>query len=305
MIQRYFRMFPPLLIAVSLAACPSLSSLRGPSRDFVAAANALAQAESDYFNEIQAATDSAYRLQAAEDYVGQNGSFKHIADEFGKHDDFSKAKALRMAAMQQLVNYAQQIQAIITGSSTTWIADDARSATTNIGKLVKDIGDNADAQLLTKNSGLIKTAVTDLGRAIINSESANELQTLAQDARAPIRQIAKMVKWDNDNIEADQFANGLKLDQTHALKDILHWIYLDPKVNAAERFGSIQIATNWKQSLVTKSRTIQSALAKLEAANEAMAKKENTSLDALSRQIYALAKQAIATPSPETAIPAK
>ena len=54
-----------LYAALGLAGCESLSSLTSPSQDFVAAANALAQAESDYFDEIQTASDAAYRLQAA------------------------------------------------------------------------------------------------------------------------------------------------------------------------------------------------------------------------------------------------
>lgn len=305
MVPRYCRMFAPLLITLSLAACQSLSSLSGPSQDFVSAANALAQAESDYFDEIQSASDSAYRLQAAETYVAHKRTFPQFVAELGKHDDFSKAKAMRMAAMQQLLNYAQQIQAIVTGSSATWIADDAKSATTNISKLLKDAGDKANAQFFTNHSDVVETAVTDLGRIIINHESATELQTLAQDARAPIAQIAEMVKQDNANIETDNFTNSLSADQTQAVKDILHSIYQDPKVNAAERLEALQIAANWKQILVTKSQAIQSALAKLQAANEAMAEKENTSLGALARQAYALAQQSIATPSPSTATHAK
>jgi len=305
MVQRSFRTSPTLLVAAALAACQSISSLSGPSQDFAAAANALAQAESDYFDEIQAASDAAYRLQAAESYVGHNGTFAHFAAELGKRDDFSKAKALRMAAMQQLQNYAQQIQAITTGASATWIADDAKSATTNISTLVKDAGDNAAAQLLTKQSGVIETAVTDLGRAIINYESAKELQTLAQDARAPIAQITEMVRQDNANIEADNFTASLSADQAQAVKDILHSIYDDPKVNAAERLSALRGAANWKQSLVTKGQAIQGALAKLQAANEAIAKKEDTSLGALARRAYTLAQQAISTPSPATAASAK
>jgi outer membrane murein-binding lipoprotein Lpp len=91
--------------ALGLAGCESLSSLSslsGPSKDFVAAATALAQAESDYFDEIQAASDAAYRLQATETYVGHKSTFQAFVDELNKHDDFSKAKALRVVAMVQL-----------------------------------------------------------------------------------------------------------------------------------------------------------------------------------------------------------
>jgi hypothetical protein len=294
-----------LYAALGLAGCESLSSLTSPSQDFVAAANALAQAESDYFDEIQTASDAAYRLQAAETYVAHSSTFQAFAEELKKHDDFSKAKALRLIAMRQLQNYGQQILAITTGGSATWIADDAKSATTNIGTLIKDAGDKAEAQLLTSHAGVIETAVTDLGRAIINHQSAKELQALAQEVKEPIAQIADMVKQDNDNIEADNFTNSLKADQTQAIHDILHFIYEDPKVNAFERFNALQITVNWKPSLVTKGQAIQSALQKLQAANDAMAKKENASLRSLAQEAYSLAKQATETSAPTAAAVAK
>jgi hypothetical protein len=294
-----------LTAALGLAGCQSMSSVTGPSQDFVAAANALAQAESDYFDEIQAASDAGYQLQAAEDYVGHNGTFKAFATELAKRDDFSKAKKLRVTAMAQLQNYAQQVAAITSGASATWISDDAKTATTNVSTLLKDAGATADSQLLTSHAGLIQTAVADLGQAIIGNQSAKELQTLAQEAKDPIAKIANMVTRDNANIEADNFTGSLKADQTQALHDILHFIYDDPKVNAFERFNAIQMTANWKPSLVTKGQAIQSALSKLQAANDALAKKEATSAAALAQQAYTFAKQALNTPSPNASAPAK
>jgi len=295
-----------LCAALGLAGCESLSSLfrlSGPSKDFVAAATAISQAESDYFDEIQAASDAAYRLQAAETYVGHKSTFQAFVEELNKHDDFSKAKALRLVAMRQLKNYAQQVSAITTGGSPTWIADDAKSAMTNIDTLVKDAGDKTQAKLLTSNAGAIQTAVTDLGRAIINHESAAELQGLAQEAKGPIAQIADMVKQDNINIETDNFSTSLQADQTQALHDILHFIYDDPKVNTFERFNAMQITINWKPSLVTKGKAILSALDKLQAANDALAKKEDASLASLAQDAYSLAKQATEAPKPTTETP--
>lgn len=283
-----------------------MSSLTGPSQDFVAAANALAQAESSYFDEIQAASDAGYQLQAAETYVAdKKHTFQDVAKELSKYDDFSKAKKLRVTAMSQLQNYAQQIAAITTGASATWIASDAKAATTNISTLVKDAGDKADAQFLTSNAGLIETAVTDLGNAIVGAESAKELQALALRAKEPIAKIADMVKQDNANIEADKFTQSLKADQTQAIHDILHFIYDDPKVNAFERFNAIQMTANWKPSLVTKGQAIESALTKLQAANDAMAKKQDSSISALAKQAYSFAKQALDTPAPNAPAPAK
>jgi hypothetical protein len=286
--------------ALAVAGCESLATLTAPSKDFVAAAKALAQAESDYFDEIQAASDSAYRFQAAETYVGRSKTFEGFAAELNKHDDFSKAKALRLLAMRQLQNYAEQVAAITAGGSPTWIADEAKSATTNIDSLIKDAGEKTEAKLLTTNAGAIENAVTALGRAIINHRTAVELQALAQEAQEPIALIAELIKEDNLNIETDHFSDSLKADQTQALHDILHFIYEDPKVNAFERFNAMQITVTWKPSLVTKGKAIQAALEKLQAANEAMAKKENTSLASLAQDAYSLAVQATATPKPAT-----
>ena len=294
-----------LVLGGALAACANVSNLTGPSQDFVNAANALAQAESDYFDEIQAASDASYRLQAAETYVAHNSTFAGFAKELAKHDDFSKAKALRMAAMQQLQNYAQQIEAITAGANASWISDDAKSATTNVNALVKDAGQNAAAQFFTSHSGAIQTAVTDLGQAIVSYKSAEELQALATEAQKPIAQIAEMVKQDNANIESDNFTASLASDQTQAVKDILHSIYDDPKVSAFDRLSALQLASNWKPSLVTKGQAIQSALAKLQAANDAMAKKQPTSVSALAQEAYSFAEQAIATRAPTAASSAK
>lgn len=257
----------------------------------------MAKAESDYFDEIQAASDAGYQLQAAEVYVRGKVAFKTFANELSKHDDFSKAKELRMSAMAQLQNYAQEIAAIANGASATWISDDAKSATANVSTLIKDTGDNTNS-LFTSHAGLIQTAVTDLGQTIIKSESAKNLQTLAQEAKKPIAKIADMVKQDNANMETDKFTNSLKADQTQALHDVLHFIYADPKVNSFERFYAIRMTANWKISLVTKGQAIQRALGKLQAANNALAKKENTSLGALSQQAYTFAEQALNTPTP-------
>ena len=282
-----------------------MSEVSGPSENFVTASNTLAKAEADYFDEIQAASDAGYRMQAVADYVGHNGSFPRVSHELSKHDDFSKAKRLRAAAMAQLQNYAQQIAAITSGASASWIADDAKTTTTNVSMLVKDAGGNAAAQLLTSRAGTIQSAVTKLGQAIIGNESAKEVQTLAQEAKGPIAQIADMVKQDNANIEKSQFTKGLHADQTQAFRNILHYIYSDPKVDSFERFSVIQMTATWKPTLVTKGQAIQSALEKLEAANSALAQREDTAAGSLIQQAYTYAKEALRAPAPNAQSSAK
>jgi protein subunit release factor A len=114
-----------------------------------------------------------------------------------------------------------------------------------------------------------------------------------------------MIKQDSDNIEGDKFTASLKTDQTQALHNILHFIYDDSKVNAYERFNASQMTANWKPTLVTKGQAIQSALEKLQAANDALAKKEDASLRTLAQQAYTQAKQALSTSTPNTPAPAK
>ncbi|MEO6801245.1 MAG: hypothetical protein ABI178_15005 [Rhodanobacter sp.] len=291
--------------AIVLTGCASMPSLSGPSQDFVTAVNTLAQAEADYFDEIQAASDAGYRMQATADYVGHNGTFAQVSQELSKHDDFSRAKKLRVAAMAQLQNYAQQISAITSGSSTSWIAEDAKTTTTDLSTLIKDTGDSAASQLLTSHAGTIETAVTMLGQAIVDNQSAKVVQALAQEAKGPIAKIAEMVTQDNVNIEKDQFTASLHADQTQSLQNVLHYIYDDPKVNAFERFTAIQTTATWKESLVTKGQAIQKALEKLQAANDALARKEDTSSRSLMQQAYAYAEQALSAPAAQAAVRAR
>lgn len=290
-----------LLPAIAaMSGCVGMQKLNTPSKEFVTATNALIQAESDYFDEIQAASNAGYILQATEDYVGHNGSFEKIAKELSRHDDFSKAKALRMAAMTQLQNFAKQIAAIKDGSSSSWIADDAKATATNLTALIKDAGDNQDSQLLTSHAGAIEGAVTRLGQAISIDRSAKEIQILAKEADEPIAQIEDMVKQDNENIESDKFTASLRSDQVQALLNILHFIYEDPKVSAYDRFNAIENLASRKVTLVTKGRAIQAALKSLRAANAAIAKKDDASAGPLLEQVYAYAKQSIAATTKST-----
>ena len=74
--------------------------------------------------------------------------------------------------------------------------------------------------------------------------------------------------------------------------------YDDPKVNSFERLSALQMTANWNQVLVTKGRDIQTAIKRLEAANDALAAKEDESAHSLIRQAYAYAEQALSTPAP-------
>ncbi len=78
------------VLLLGLAACQTVPA--GPVQDFVAASDALVQAESAYFDELQAASDSSHGLLAGAIYVGHGAAFADIAPELAKRDDFSQAR---------------------------------------------------------------------------------------------------------------------------------------------------------------------------------------------------------------------
>ena len=279
-----------LFASLTLAGCVTVAPLSQPTQDFVAAAGALSQAESDYFDEIQAASDAGHQLHAAADYTARNGTFAQIAAELARRDDFSKAKQIRLAALKQLQNYAAALSQIQNGGAASWVADDSKAAITDINALAGDAG---LSPVNAKAAGIAQAVVTQLGAAIINNQSAKKIQELATEAKTPIAAIAAMIAEDDRNIEGDRFASGLLADQTSDLDSVLHAIYDDPRVDAARRFQAIQAVVGWRKAVVTKGRTIQAAVNKLEAANDALSKKQSVDAKALAQQAAVLAQQAL------------
>lgn len=159
--------WPMMLLLLLVTGCQSVPTSQ--VQDFVSATNALAQAESNYFDQLQAASDQSHVLIASAIYVAHGQDFPTIATELTKRDDFSKAKALRMAAMAQLQNYAQQLSAITTAATGTWIADDANSTSTEVTKLLTD---QKAAKVTQQQAGLIQTGVNKLAAAIISPDYA-------------------------------------------------------------------------------------------------------------------------------------
>jgi hypothetical protein len=282
----------PLLAVLLLVACQAVPT--GPAQDFVAATDTLAQAESEYFDQLQAASDESHVLLGAAIYVQGGPRFSAIAPELTKRDDFSKAKAIRMAVMAQLQNYAQQVAAITAAATGTWIADDSKSATANVTTLLND---QKAAKLTRQQAGLIQIAVQQLASAIVSGATARDLQSLAQQARTPINDIATMVAQDNANIESDNFAPGLMSDQQTAMIAMLNAVYADPRVNSSQRFAAVMAWHAWRPSLVNKGSDISNALAKLVKANEALAAGQPLFAGALANQAAAVAQQALAIPS--------
>jgi hypothetical protein len=280
--------WPMMLLLLLVTGCQSVPTSQ--VQDFVSATNALAQAESNYFDQLQAASDQSHVLIASAIYVAHGQDFPTIATELTKRDDFSKAKALRMAAMAQLQNYAQQLSAITTAATGTWIADDANSTSTEVTKLLTD---QKAAKVTQQQAGLIQTGVNKLAAAIISSITARNIQSLAKEAQKPISDIATMVSQDNTNIEADNFESGLVEDQQQAMLNVLHILYDDRSVSAVQRFSAIRTWQGWKPSLVTEGKDISDAMAKLVKANDALAAKRPISANAFLQQTIASAEHAI------------
>lgn len=290
---RFVGWFYPVLITISLSACQTPPPKA--TQDFVAAANALAQAESDYFDQIQAASDASHMLLAGAIYVGHGGDFNSIRQELNRRDDFSKAKKLRLAVLSQLQNYAQQLEAITTAAGGSWVADDAKATTTDVTKL---LGDLKAAKITSQQAGIVQTAVNDLAQAIINNMTARELQKLSQEASKPIADIADFIAKDNGLIEETNFAPGLSADQETALMSMLNFVYTDRSVNAAQRYAVLMEWKDWKPALVTKGADIASALKKLQQANDALAADQEASANVLAGQAFQFAEQALGVSTP-------
>lgn len=280
--------WPMMLLLLLVTGCQSVPTSQ--VQDFVSATNALAQAESNYFDQLQAASDQSHVLIASAIYVAHGQDFPTIATELTKRDDFSKAKELRMAAMAQLQNYAQQLSAITTAATGTWIADDANSTSTEVTKLLTD---QKAAKVTQQQAGLIQTGVNKLAAAIISSITARNIQSLAKEAQKPISDIATMVSQDNTNIEADNFESGLVEDQQQAMLNVLHILYDDRSLSAVQRFSAIRTWQGWKPSLVTEGKDISDAMAKLVKANDALAAKQPISASVFLQQTIASAEHAI------------
>jgi len=280
-------LFVVAVVALSLVGCQTVPT--GPVQDFVSASSTLKQAESDYFDEIQAASDASHVTIAGAEYVAHDGSFKDFSSAFVTREDFSKAKAARLAALTQLNNYAQQLAAITAAATGTWISDDAKQTTSAMQALLASGG----TKLSSAQTGFLQSAVQGLETAIVNNETATELRSLAVAARNPISDIAKMVGEDNENIESDNYASGLVADQKQALLNILHVLYADKSVNSAQRYAALASWQNWKSSLVTKGQAIHDALMKLEKANDALAAKQNLSATMLAQEALGAAQGAL------------
>ena len=96
-----------------------------------------------------------------------------------------------------------------------------------------------------------------------------------------------MIDQDSQNIEKD-FVPSLVQDQNNARMNILHVLWDDKNVNSAQRLSAVLTTGNWKLSLVTKGQSIKEAATKLQAANEALAKKQDQSAIDMAKQAYTL-----------------
>lgn len=275
-----------LLLAIIVSGCQTVPT--GPSQDFVAATNALAQAESSYFDQLQAASDDSHVLLASAVYVRHAGSFASIATELTERDDLSKAKAARMAAMAQLQNYGQQIAAITSDATGTAIGDQAKATAADLTTLLTDA---KAAKLTAQQAGLVQTAVNTLAQAIASAAAARDLQRLAVEARDPISQIATMIAQDTAYTATDNYASGLVADQQTAMLSILGKLYEDPSVNSSQRLAAISAWQSWKPALVSAGSDINAALGKLQKANDALAAGQTLSVGLFAQQAFAIAQQ--------------
>ncbi len=274
-------------VSVLLSGCHTTSSIQSPAQNFVTASTALLQAESDYMDEIQQASDASYQLDAAERYVSHADEWKQIASTLKHHDNFSKAKALRVKVLEELVNYAQVLDTLSKDGDTSWLKQNTKDTTDTIAGILKD--SNA-AHVTDEQKGVIESVITTFGNSIIDNAAADKIQHLAEHAKQPIAGIRKMVEEDDSAIEKNLFSPGLEKDQESSRKNILHSIYEDKDVNTAQRLDAFLSVQNIRIATVTKRQNIIDALKKLEAANNALAAKNNIAASALAEQAITYAQ---------------
>jgi len=290
------RTLPAVALLLALAGCQTAPSA-APAQNFVAAANALTQAESDYFDQIQAASNASHLALAGTAYVAHVGSFDDIKTKLAAHDDFSHAKAVRLAVMTQLQNYAKEVDAITAAAGGSWIADDVKSVN-NTTKNIPDLLEKATGSKIPVNHGAVQTAVTDLGNVIVNNVTATELQGLAKNAHDPIAAIANMIAQDNDYIETQHFASGLGKIQNDDMMAMLSNAYTDPNAGPAARFSVFMTWQDWHPVLVTKGKDVADAMTALTNANDALAAGQTLSAADFAKQAFESAQGATATPTP-------
>lgn len=273
-------------MALLLSSCHTTSSQQVPAQDFVVAASALMQAESGYMDEIQQASDASYRLSAAEQYVAHDGKWKDVAQSLKAHNDFSKAKELRVKLMETLVTYAQMVATLAQDGNTAWLDKSAQDTADTVSDILQDSG---AAHVTEEQKGVIGSVIATLGHSMIDNAAAGKVQQLAQMGKKPLAGIRKMIEADDEAIEGSLFAAGLEKDQQSSRRNMLHYIYDDKNVNAAERMQAFLDLQDVKISAVMRRRDILHALKKLEAANEALAAGDNLSAGALAQQAIAYA----------------
>ncbi|HEU5047170.1 MAG TPA: hypothetical protein VFT64_04925 [Rickettsiales bacterium] len=284
--MNYFRQVGIISMALLLSSCHTTSSQQVPAQDFVIAASALLQAESGYMDEIQQASDASYRLGAAEQYVAHDGKWKEVAQSLKQHNDFSKAKELRVKMLESLVTYAQMVNVLACDGDTAWLEKNAQETTGTISDILQDSG---AAHVSDSQKGAVESVIATFGHSIIDNAAAGKVHKLAEMGRQPIAGIRKMIEADDEAIEGSLFAAGLEKDQQSSRKNMLHSIYEDKSVNAAERLQAFTSVEAIETHAVTRRKDILSALKKLEAANDALAAGNNLSARALAQQAIAYA----------------
>jgi hypothetical protein len=285
-------------LVLGLGGCASLGNDVQQSNTLVTAVTALTQAESDLYDQIIAVSAARQRIAFERAFVTKDREASATAALYlaTPPEGYEKAKAIRLQLLEQLGNYAQQINAIATSASTGWPASQATATVTDTGKLVTTLFGGSVPGYVTKTTDVINA----LGTSIVASKSASEIQTLAASAEPIIENVQTIITGDSDLINIG-IVNGLIPAQQIDEREIVVRLYAEPGGPLARLKLAQSLSTTLPPltTLLNRQQLVNDAIKKIVGANQALAMKQNKSALQLIDEAVGIAKTAT-TPAAQT-----
>jgi len=233
------------------------------AQSLVDAADALAQAESDQYDQLQAASDAAHLLMAASLYIEGGEHYAEIGQELERRFDFTEAKTVRMMVIAQIQYYARQLAALNSGIVTRITADDPNA---NPAHLWTMLGNPGSTHLTHQQADVIKNSVADLTSIVSSPARGTDIHSLAANAKDPLQVLVEVILEDR----SINYLSVLQDDKRAALQNILHLIYNDHTVNSSERLATIMMWRSLTPSASTKADIVRDDALTLLKTNDAI-----------------------------------
>ena len=286
--------FFAVLFLMGFSGCASLGNSPQQSATLATAVNTLMQAETDLYDGIIAISAGTTQKEFLAAFVvttlsdAEGTAALYIKTPPG---DYDKAKSIRIQLLNQLANYAQQINALASSGATAWPASQAGATANDTANLITSLYGGSVPSQIQPSVDLVNQIAT----IMVASKSAAEIQTLAKAAEPAISQIQTVIKNDDDIINIG-INKGLIPNQQANEQLIVKALY-NQAGSASDRLNlalSLPSTLPVITTLANKQQLINSAMKAIVAANASLAEGNNeTALD-LTNQAIVLAKSAIA-----------